>query len=127
MSFPTGAPSERSAAEAPSENAPPPELPPSVNAPRRDFLSCEGFPPAPLREYSPPGPHQSAPPPLLRQRKSPDVDRPGSFCTLTRGARQAAVAFSSLRMIEKMKSAESRHSTINTLHTIHSAMPLPQR
>lgn len=40
---------------------------------------------------------------------------------------QAAVAFSSLRMIEKMKSADSRHSTISTLQTIHSAMPLPQR
>ena len=38
-----------------------------------------------------------------------------------------AVALSSRFMIEKMKSAESRHSTISTLHTIHKAMPLPQR
>ena len=41
--------------------------------------------------------------------------------------RQAAVAFSSFFMIEKMNSAESRQSTISTLHTIQSAMPLPQR
>lgn len=37
------------------------------------------------------------------------------------------VAFSSLRMIEKMNSAESRQSMISTLHTIHSGMPLPHR
>lgn len=44
-----------------------------------------------------------------------------------RAADQAAVAFSSFFMIEKMKSAESRQRTISTLQTIQRAIPLPQR
>ncbi len=46
---------------------------------------------------------------------------------MRRDAMRQAVAFSSFFMIEKMNRAESRHSTIRTLQTIHSAMPLPQR
>ncbi len=38
-----------------------------------------------------------------------------------------SVADSSFFIIEKMNTAESRHSTISTLHTIQRAIPLPQR
>ena len=38
-----------------------------------------------------------------------------------------SVADSSFFIIEKMNTAESRQSTISTLHTIQRAIPLPQR
>lgn len=61
----------------------------------------------------------------LKKNEVRTIDRPDPVSC--QAGRQAAVAFSSLRMIEKMKSADSRHSTISTLQTIHRAMPLPQR
>ncbi len=63
---------------------------------------------------------------LGAERKNPGIRR-DARTFIRRDAMRQAVALSSFFMIEKMNRAESRHSTIRTLQTIHSAMPLPQR